>query len=114
MSPSSFAALKDDRPLKSLAAVRGVSRRRHDTWSAGGEGFDALRKHVCYRSFTRETLAVRGSSARTARVMTTTSLRRPATEDMADTHDGALFHRLEEFFRARRAELRANIPAGPA
>lgn len=78
------------------------------------EEFEALRARVCYESFTLENLAVRGSSATTARVKTTTSLRRPATKDMADTHDGALFRRLEEFFAARRAEVRANKLSAPA
>ena len=114
MPKTTIAVAQHGRPQRSFAAAGGVYHRGYDMSGAEGGGFEARRARVCYESFTIENLAVRGSSATTARVKTTTSLRRPVTKDTADTHDGALFRRLEEFFAARRAEVRANKLSAPA
>ena len=105
MSPLLISSLNHDRSLNSLAAVAGRSRRRHDVWSASYNELTAPRARDCYKSLTIECLDAGRTSARTARVMT--NLRPPTTTDRAAAHDGAMFRRLEDFFRARRAELRA-------
>ena len=114
MHKTTIAVVQHGRPLRSFAAAGGSYQRGYDISADESGDFQSQRARVCYESFTIENLAVRGSSATTARVKTTTSLRRPATKDTADTHDGALFRRLEEFFAARRAEVRANKLSAPA
>ncbi len=65
---------------------------------------EVRQRSVCYKSFTVESLARGGGRATTARVMT--SDRSPQATMGGMTHDGALSRRLEDFLRARRAELR--------
>lgn len=112
MSQLLISVLNHDRPLNSLAAVAGRSRRRHDVLSASDNELTAPRVRVCYKSLTIECLDAGRTSARTARVMT--NLRPPTTTERAAAHDGALFRCLEEFFLARRAEVRAKIHADGA
>jgi hypothetical protein len=114
MSYTPIAGLKSDRPQKVFAARLNSTRRSYDTWSGEDEMLGATRKRVCDKTFTIESLAVRGPSATTARVKTTISRHRQTTTDGGDAHDGALFRRLEEFFAARRAEVRANKVSAPA
>jgi len=106
MNPSPSALVRE-RPPKTFAAVPELRRRRAHSWPEMSETRQrGWRAGECDKSLTKEGLAWGGVRATTARVMTTT--RKPETTMGGGmTHDGALFRRLENFFRARRAELRA-------
>jgi len=105
MSLIHYTARPTERSLKVFAAVPGVRHIRGVEWSEIDTGRRRPAGGECYNLLTKEGLAGEGSRATRARVMTPD--RSPQATIGAMTHDGALFRRLENFFRARRAEVRA-------